>query len=69
MDYCCAKGISEDRNRKRGNNERKKQRSSGDAGEKKSGHLLCARDAIQVRGMYSFWRRRGKLQVLLERRD
>ena len=30
-----------------GNNERKKQRGSRDAGEKKSTHLLCARIAIQ----------------------
>ena len=35
---------------KRGNNERKKQRGSIDADEKKSGHLLCTRNAIQRRG-------------------
>ena len=54
---------------KRGNNERKKQRGSRDAGEKKSGHLLCARNAIQRRGMYGFWGRRGRIQVFMDGRE
>ena len=46
---------------KRGNNEKKKQRGSREAGEKKSGHLLCIRNAIQRRELYGFlWIREGQ---------
>ena len=54
---------------KRGNNERKKQRSSRDAGKKKSGHLMCARNANQRRGLYGFWGRRGSIQVFMDGRE
>ena len=68
MDYCCAKRHGKNMYYKRVNNERKKQRGIRDAGEKKSGHLLCARNAIQRRGMYGFWERRGRIQVFIDGR-
>ena len=52
--YCCAKKLSKSMHYKRGNNERKKQRGGRYAGEKKSGHLLCARNNIRERDVKFF---------------
>ena len=69
MDYCFAKRHSKSVYYRRGINERKMQRGSRDAGEKKSEHLLCTRNTIQRRGFYGFWGKRGKIQVFMNRRE